>query len=231
MAEASFRTIKTVLMRRIRDRVWAPGSTIPGEQALAIEFGWARATMNRALRELAEEGVLERRRKAGTRIVDLPVKDTLFALPAIRAQIEARGAEYSYLLLSSETATPPDTVRGRMELSRDAKALHIRCLHLADGEPYQYEDRWINPEIAPAAAGASFETEAPMGALAAEMVFADFEHTLSAQGANEAEAEALGLKSGDAVLIVENRMLVEKRVASIARFAHPGGPFRLHARR
>ena len=45
---------------------------IPGEEALAREFGCARATVNRALRDLAEAGVLERRRKAGTRVALQP---------------------------------------------------------------------------------------------------------------------------------------------------------------
>ena len=55
-----------IIGRRRRD--WPPGALIPGEEALAQEFGVARATVNRALSELARAGVLERRRKAGTRV-------------------------------------------------------------------------------------------------------------------------------------------------------------------
>ena len=40
----SFRTIKDEIARRIGDKVWPPGTLIPGEAALADEFGAARAT-------------------------------------------------------------------------------------------------------------------------------------------------------------------------------------------
>ena len=66
--------IRAEVQRRIRDRQWPHGAMIPTEEELAAEFGCARATVNRALRDLAQSGVLERRRKAGTRVVALPVR-------------------------------------------------------------------------------------------------------------------------------------------------------------
>ena len=56
----------------IQSGIWKQGCLITVEAALAKEFGCARATVNRVLRELAQEGILERRRKAGTRVV-IPV--------------------------------------------------------------------------------------------------------------------------------------------------------------
>ena len=67
-AAALYRDVKAEILKRIRRRDWATGALIPAETALAAEFGVARATVNRALRELAEEGVLDRRRRAGTRV-------------------------------------------------------------------------------------------------------------------------------------------------------------------
>jgi GntR family transcriptional regulator, histidine utilization repressor len=53
--------IRAEVLRRIRARDWPPGGLIPGEEALAEEFGVARATVNRALTALAEAGVIERK--------------------------------------------------------------------------------------------------------------------------------------------------------------------------
>ncbi|MEX5438517.1 GntR family transcriptional regulator, partial [Enterobacter hormaechei] len=64
--------IRDVMMERIRARHYAPGALIPNEADLAAEFGCARATVNRALQELAGAGFLDRRRKAGTRVVAAP---------------------------------------------------------------------------------------------------------------------------------------------------------------
>lgn len=63
-----WQTIQDKVLRRIHARDWAPGSVIPNEADLTIKFGCARATVNRAQRALAEAGILERRRKAGTRV-------------------------------------------------------------------------------------------------------------------------------------------------------------------
>jgi DNA-binding transcriptional ArsR family regulator len=53
--------VRAEALRRITRRVWAPGDLIPGEAALAEEFGVSRATVSRALRALAEDGLLDRR--------------------------------------------------------------------------------------------------------------------------------------------------------------------------
>ena len=60
---SGWEAIRAEVLTRIRRRDWPPGALIPGEEALAQEFGVARATVNRALSELARAGVLERRRR------------------------------------------------------------------------------------------------------------------------------------------------------------------------
>jgi formimidoylglutamate deiminase len=85
----SWQAVQDEVRRRIAERVWRPGAFIPHEADLAREFGCARATVNRALRELAEEGLLDRRRKAGTRVAVNPIRRARFDIPVIRDEIEA----------------------------------------------------------------------------------------------------------------------------------------------
>mgnify|MGYP000374306696 CR=1 FL=1 len=80
---AGWEDIRAEVLSRIRSKAWPLGTLIPGEEALAQEFGVARATVNRALSELARSGVLERKRKAGTRVAALPVR---FWLPQTTAE-------------------------------------------------------------------------------------------------------------------------------------------------
>ena len=44
----SWRSIHAELLRRITTREWVPGASVPSETDLAIAFGCARATVNRA---------------------------------------------------------------------------------------------------------------------------------------------------------------------------------------
>lgn len=159
--KTSFRDVKAEILRRITERIWGPGSLLPGEIELAESFGVARATVNRAMRELTDDGILERRRKAGTRVRPSPLRAARFEIPLVRAEIEATGASYRYTLLSRAEGAAPDWLRARMGLARRTRVLHLTCLHSASGQPYQHEDRWINLVALPAARDQPFEATGP----------------------------------------------------------------------
>ncbi|MEL6336872.1 MAG: GntR family transcriptional regulator, partial [Pseudomonadota bacterium] len=53
-AYRNWQRVQDEVLRRIQSREWKPGEMIPHEAALATEFGCARTTVNRALREIAE---------------------------------------------------------------------------------------------------------------------------------------------------------------------------------
>lgn len=136
-------------MRRINTRIWPPGEMLPNEVDLAAEFACARATVNRALRELAATGVLERRRKAGTRVALNPVRRAVFSIPIIRQEIEATGKDYGYALRVAQTKAAEPEVCDRLEIARGSQAFHVQALHSADGQPHVYEDRWVNLQSVP----------------------------------------------------------------------------------
>ena len=58
----SYEVVKTSIHKRIADGGWEPGVRLPSERELVQEFGCARMTVHRALRELEEEGLIERSR-------------------------------------------------------------------------------------------------------------------------------------------------------------------------
>ena len=144
-----YQTIKTEMREWIQTGIWKQGGLIPVEAALAKEFGCACATVNRALRELAQKGILERRRKAVTRVV-MPVgRSANFEIPRIRLEIEETGATYRYALLLREVTVPTANVRNKLETSQKIRSLHLHCLHYSNEAPFQFEDRWINLKSIP----------------------------------------------------------------------------------
>ena len=98
----SWQAVQEEVLRRIHSREWKPGEIIPNEEDLSQEFGCARATVNRALRGLAEAGLLDRKRKAGTRVALHPVRKATLNIPVIRNEIEQKGHTYGYSLLRRE---------------------------------------------------------------------------------------------------------------------------------
>ncbi|WP_152988173.1 GntR family transcriptional regulator, partial [Paracoccus sp. MKU1] len=82
----SFRVIKADILRRISGGEWPPGSLLPNELALAREFGAARATVGRAMRELVDDGIVERKRKTGTRVRPVPLRQVRLDIPLVRVE-------------------------------------------------------------------------------------------------------------------------------------------------
>ena len=58
--QPAYLTIKQYVLARIQDGTWRQGDAIPGEEALAREFSVSRMTVNRAIRELSDEQIVER---------------------------------------------------------------------------------------------------------------------------------------------------------------------------
>ncbi len=203
MQKTSFRDVKAEILRRITEHTWGPGVLLPGEVDLAQTFGVARATVNRAMRELTEEGFLERRRKAGTRVRPSPLRAARFEIPLVRAEIEATGAAYRYVLLERSVIPAQDWLRARLGTLPEAKVLHLSCLHSADGAPYQYEDRWINLSALPSAEAADFSESGPNDWLIEKVPFSEVEISFLAVAADAAVAARMGMDKGDPVFTAE----------------------------
>ncbi|MAY87689.1 MAG: GntR family transcriptional regulator [Pseudooceanicola sp.] len=187
----TFREIKSDLLERIAAGEWAADGIVPGEVELAAEYGCARATVNRALRDLAEDGVVERKRRAGTRILAQPVRKARFDIPISRTEIEATGARYRYALVDRAIVEAPDWLRARLALDRGAHVLHLTCMHYGDGAPFQFEDRWINLSALPKAESQNFEAQGPNEWLVETVPYSDAEIAFSAIGASPDVAEHL----------------------------------------
>lgn len=201
----SWRDLREEALRRVRSGSWPPGSTIPFEEDLAAEFGCGRGVVNRALQALAAEGVLERRRKGGTRVAEHPASRPRLEIPLLRREIEAKGAVYRHRLLSRALEPAPASVRARLDAAEGAALLRLRALHLADGAPYAYEERWISPEGAPGALEADFAAIGANEWLLRHAPYDGGEMAIGVEAASPEAAESLGLAAGALLLGVERR--------------------------
>ena len=199
---AGWREVRAELAGRIAARDWAPGARVPNEAALAAELGCARGTVNRAMRALAEEGLVERRRRAGTRVAEAPVRRAVMRIPILRREIEAAGRVAGYRLLSRGEAAPPGAVARRMGLGPEARLLAVDALHLADGAPWALERRWIAAEAVPGAAEESFAEVSANEWLVRHAPLTRGKLAIAAEAAAPEDAEPLGCLAGAPVMVL-----------------------------
>ncbi len=176
----SFQDVRDAVIDRIQTRVWPQGTLLPTEVELAGEFGCARATVNRALRELAEQGIVTRKRKGGTRVVTSPVKQAKLPIAVVRQTIEEMNATYRYARVSRSLIDCPPWLQAKISLEPASQILHVQCMHHADNRPFQFEDRWINVDAVPHVADEGFESAGPNEWLLAEVPFSNAEIAFSA---------------------------------------------------
>ncbi|MFK8084196.1 MAG: GntR family transcriptional regulator [Granulosicoccus sp.] len=191
------------ILRRLSAREYKPGELLPHEATLADEFGCARATVNRALQSIAEEGLLERRRRGGTRVVVNPERKATLVIPIIRLQVEQRGFVHEYRRLNRRVERPPGNIRALMQVPASDKLLYVRALHLANTKPHVLEHRWINLSAVPSAAKLDFSKLSPNEWLVNNIPVSDGTISLSAAQAIEEEAKLLQCKVGGAVFAEE----------------------------
>lgn len=199
----TFRAVQTEILRRITDGPWGPGSLLPSETDLAAEFACSRATINRALREIDDLGLIDRRRKSGTRVRSSPIRQARFEIPLVRAEIVATGAAYRYALVHRDVVPAPEDLRARLNLAAKTQVLHLICMHYADGASYQLEDRWINTAALPQSLKQDFTAQGPNEWLVATVPFSDVEISFQATAAATLEVTHLNHNAGDPVFHVK----------------------------
>lgn len=215
------RRIREEIASAIRSGEWRPGDRVPTEQELAQRYGCARATVSKALAELAAAGLVERRRKAGTFVAHPPVHSAVMTVPDLAELIVARGERYDWMLMSSqneaqESICPPP-------------ALRVEGVHLAAGEPFALETRFIALGEVPDAATADFAAEAPGTWLLAHIPWTEARHVIRAVNPRPAEAARLDVTPRAACLELDRTTWRAGRIVTHVRQLFRGDRFDLVA--
>ncbi|MDN5567916.1 MAG: GntR family transcriptional regulator [Paracoccus sp. (in: a-proteobacteria)] len=214
--------IAAEVRRRIVEQEWRQGDRIPDEVDLAIEFGAARATVNKAMQILATEGLLERKRRAGTRVATNPAGKATFTIPIVRQQIESAGMAYSHRLIAQRRSPLPIDIARRLGLRTGQMLIHLRAVHYGDGKPFQFEDRWINQTAVPGAEAVDFHHLNANEWLVSNAPYTRTDLTFSAENADARDARLLATVPGQALLIVHRSTWNDAGPITTVRIAcHP----------
>jgi len=120
-------TVYHLLAERISHGVWPVGECIPTEFELASEFQCGRHTVSQAIGRLAHEGLVERRRRAGTRVIHSTMKSD-------RPSVELDA--FAFIYPSDRHEGIWRTVNGFQEAARKAGR---RLVTLTMGTDYEKE--------------------------------------------------------------------------------------------
>jgi GntR family histidine utilization transcriptional repressor len=218
--------LKQYILRHITNGDWPPLGRIPSENDLVTKFGVSRMTVNRALRELTDAGVITRVQGVGSFVAGPKAESAMFEVRSIRDEIVSRGQTHSVDVLTCEAVSARSTTATQFGLVPGATLYHSRLLHRADGKPLQLEDRFVNPLCAPDYLNIDFQVEIPHQYLMRTAPLQRTEHVIEAEAASKRIAKVLEVADGTPLLTLSRRTWSRDHVASYVRLTHPAGRYR-----
>ena len=143
-----YHQIQLVLNERIEQGYYGRDGFLPSEMDLSREFNVSRITVARAINELAQLGLVERRRGAGTRIIprELPppmpanIDGLLESLADMGKSTQAKVLEFGFVL-------PTHDVQAELEVGANELVQRAVRVRSYNGVPFSYLTSFVPGHI------------------------------------------------------------------------------------
>lgn len=225
--DPAYQRIKAYVLEKIRRGNWKQGDAIPTEQALCRIFKVSRMTVNRAMRELAADQVLIRRKGSGTYVAPPRPQAALIDMSAMARDAGTRGGRHAIQVLSLDTAGADAAQSGRFGLACGAPLFHSLIVHREDGMPVQLDDRWVNAALAPAYLDQNWGATCPDDYLAHVAPMPHGSCAVEIRPPAAGVAQALEIGDDQPCLVVERTAFSSGVFVSETVLWHPGNRCRL----
>lgn len=227
---ALYEQVKEFIIRKIQAGEWSAGDRLPSEHELVAQFGISRMTVNRAFRELREQGRIVRLAGIGSFVAEEKPQSTLLQIANIASEIRERGHDYRFEMLTVERIAAPHDIAVWMDLAAGESLFHTVCVHLENDVPVQLEDRHVNPRVVPDFLKQDFVTTAPSEYLVRNVPFDQIEHVVDAVLPTASQAQSLAMPITDPCLLLTRRTWTRSVPVTLVRCLHPASRYRLGSR-
>lgn len=224
---APYEQVKAHLKARLARGEWPPGALMPSESELVAQFGVSRMTVNRALREMQLEGLVDRIKGSGTYAAQLYRVSSTLTIRDIHEEILSRGHVHEARVHHVAAIVADASAAERLGVAPGVRLFHSVVVHLENGVPIQCEDRLVNPRCAPDYLQVDFTRVTPTHYLLEVAPLWKAHFRVQAGLPTRTEARLLGLKTSDPCLIVERRTMNRKEPITWARLVHPAGHYQI----
>ncbi|MBT9491749.1 MAG: histidine utilization repressor [Paucibacter sp.] len=214
--------VKNHLRERIASGHWVAGDLLPSEAELVALFEVSRMTVNRALRELSQEGLVERLQGVGTFVAQLHRISSTLNVRDVHDEILQRGHQHQAKLHSLETQPADAQQAADFGLAPGSGLFHSVIVHFENGVAIQCEDRWVNPACAPAYLSLDFSQTTPTNYLLEVAPLSEARYTIESLLPSALEAKLLGISRRDPCLVVKRRTFSRGQTVTTVRLTHPG---------
>ena len=227
---ALFQQVKDHIAHKIQDGSLRAGDRLPSEHELVAQFGMSRMTVNRALRELVDQGRIVRVAGVGSFVAEQKPQSTLLQIVNLASEIRQRGHDYTCEMLVVERVAATLEVAAALNVRTGESVFHSVCVHFEDGVPIQLEDRFVNPKVVPNFAQQDFSVQQPSEFLVRTVPFDEIEHVVDAVLPTAEQAQRLHMDAAEPCLLLTRRTWTQSVPVTLVRCLHPASRYRLGSR-
>lgn len=234
----AYQRIKNAILDNIHSGKWQAGEAISTEMALAEEFDVSRMTVNRALKELSEERVLERRQGSGTFVAQQQFNHTFVEVRNIAQDLRSANRDYQAQVVSKRVITASmldDELRRKFAIdsaaitgersSADSSAAvlyEVKIIHFADAQPIQFEERWVDAQKLPEFIEQDFSIINTSEYLIAKSPLERGSYTIRALAAPDDIAALLQIAPQSPTLVLRRQTYSAGKVLTFVKMWHAG---------
>ena len=226
-AAAPYAKVKQFVKDQLAGGRWAPGALMPSEAELVAQFGVSRMTANRALRELQNEGLVDRVQGVGTFAAQLHRVSSTLTIRDLHSEIVERGHRHHAQVHIAREERATDALAQRLGISDGATVFHTLIVHHENDVPLQCEDRYVNPACAPGYLDVDFSRITPTQYLLEVAPLWEAQYSIEASAATAEESRLLGIDAGEPCLVLVRRTVSRGVPVTIARMVHPGSLYQI----
>ncbi len=222
-----YQQLKDSILEQISDGELRPGDRVPSENDLVVSMSVSRMTANRALRELTDEGYVERIAGRGTFVSDLRSQSHVREVQNIADEIASRGNRHSATVFLNEATTVHDELARALHVEPGTDIFHVQLVHAENDTPVQFEDRYVLASFAPDCLAQDFSQQTPSAYLTSITPLQEAEQVVRAELPDKPIRERLKMAADEPVLVVIRRTWANGQPVTFARLYHPGSRYEL----
>jgi GntR family histidine utilization transcriptional repressor len=222
-----YQQLKDLIITQISWGELGPHDRVPSENELVERMQVSRMTANRALRELTDEGYVERIAGRGTFVSDFRSRSHMLEVQNIAHEIKERGHRHTCDVLRNSRQHARGEIAKALHVAQGSDVFHLLLVHYENGKPIQVEDRHVLAEFAPDCDTQDFRAVTPSAYLTAIAPLQEAEQAVRAQLPNAAVRRQLQMSEHEPCLVVIRRTWAHGRPVTFARLHHPGSRYEL----
>ncbi len=123
------------------------GGLLPDEVALAKRLSISRNTLRAAITRLVNDGLLERKRGVGTRILPPRTATGLGKWESFSREMAAKGVQVENFHIEARWEKAEEHIAQKLQIANESTVLHLTRLRGYDDSPVVLFESWFHPNI------------------------------------------------------------------------------------